>query len=124
MAIVLVSTASAQLKNRVPDDGTAVALGSMAKLNASGEISVCGDNGGGDEGLFVETNGDVIASQKMHVLDMPDTSKVRHVVVVDTTNGQLRTQTFAKSVIEATIFSYAEMYETDSTTYNPVVSNT
>ena len=34
----------AQLKNRVPDDGTAVALGSMVKLNASGEISVCGDD--------------------------------------------------------------------------------
>ncbi len=74
----------------------------------------------GDASLIVETDGDVIASQKMHVLDMPDTSKVRHVVVVDTSNGQLRTQTFAESVIEATIFSYAEMYETDSTLYDPL----
>ena len=40
--LILAFSAMAQLKNRVPDDGTAVALGSMVKLNALGEISVCG----------------------------------------------------------------------------------
>lgn len=92
--------------------------GDTTRFDADNPIKI------GDASLIVETNGDVIASQKMHVLDMPDTSKVRHVVVVDTTNGQLRTQTFAESVIEATIFSYAEMYEDDSTLYDPVVANT
>ena len=92
--------------------------GDTTRFNSDNPIKI------GDGSLIVETNGDVIASQKMHVLDMPDTSKVRHVVVVDTTSGQLRTQTFAESVIEATIFSYAEMYETDSSLYDPVVSNT
>jgi hypothetical protein len=92
--------------------------GDTTRFNSDNPIKI------GDGSLIVETDGDVIASQKMHVLDMPDTSKVRHVVVVDTTTGQLRTQTFAESVIEATIFSYAEMFEEDSTLYDPVVSNT
>ncbi len=49
--LILASSAMAQLKNRVPDDGTAVALGSMVKLDASGEISVCGDNDGNVAGI-------------------------------------------------------------------------
>jgi len=33
-----------QIKNDLQDDGTAIAMGSSVKLNASGEILVCGDN--------------------------------------------------------------------------------
>jgi len=51
--LILALPSMGQLKNRVVDSGTAIEMGSMVKLNSSGQILVCGDSDTSVAGIVV-----------------------------------------------------------------------
>ncbi|MCK5833542.1 hypothetical protein KAH81_07725 [bacterium] len=84
----------------------------------------------GDGSLIVGTNGyayatkNLYAGDSFYIGDIPDTSEGSYLLVPDSSTGQVKKMNWTDMKVEATIYSYSELYENDSTLYDPVTSGT